>query len=487
MSKLARLNLMFDLPEWCEQDFSGFRKSAAGLKVIGQSAGMSSDKFREICQHFYTLASTGGQATLLKMVRTNSDARAIVHLWLHNTKFLSAFPVTEARLDQLKGERDKVSQMALIGLLELYFREFDHLGEASSHLGQYLINELSRREAKSDGLRHIIDAREKLFTLNGPLWLVQAAKTQSSELSSFVELMGLSEYSGGRFIKVANSHYYLSQLKDLSPEETSNPLIEELAKKDVYEALFENGLLIGHEVIKILVDKVEGTNVPEHWQRLVLAIAGDPRTASSSPKYQRWWVLLDENIRRAVRGWLSRLDLKLFLEALDQSAKTSEDTRKFMDRKILMEGLLNQNLVMDSRLFLSRHADEYMREVYSNNELPEYALSMGSSMSMIYLCLGDIHIIEGSKDAALILMKGLPTKSGLMDFSKKYFTSGDFRTKLQSNYYSEFGRVGFLRKTHQGFWQRDALDYFEEHGLKLDKSQVLSASNYKEYKRRFGV
>ena len=160
-------------------------------------------------------------------------------------------------------------------------------------------------------------------------------------------------------MQLARTHYYLETLKAIEPSETDNPILAELERPDVYNAPYSETRRIGHEVLSILIDRVSGNNVPEHWRSLVLAIAGDPRVASSSDKFQIWWSLLEEKQVRKVRGWLSKFDLKLFLEALKESAKdanASQIEKMFTDRKNFMEGLDNQESVSYTHLTLPTKA-----------------------------------------------------------------------------------------------------------------------------------
>src|SRR5690606_913390 len=136
---------------------------------------------------------------------------------------------------------------------------------------------------------------------------------------------------------------------------------------------------------EILIDRSAGRPISQSWQSAILSIAGDPRVPKTSRNFQRWWVLLGEKRIGLMRGWLSRLDLKLFLKLLEQSAKdgsVSDMERMFESRRLFMEGLVEQGLVTNSRLFLSAHAEAYLKSNFNKDELPEYARVLSPQTSM---------------------------------------------------------------------------------------------------------
>lgn len=492
MAKLESLSLSFELPEWKASDFDGFKRSSGRLKELSKKAGQSSDKFRKAYEYFCQLGLSGQQGLIEQSVKTNTEARAIVHLWLHKKTFLQCFPITSERLRLLKGTRTRLSSLTLLGLMELYFESFDLLKEKETVLGGFIATELSNQKFKyADKHFHLSEASKQLFSLNGPKWLVDERKIRKWDLERVINHYSLSSYENSRFLKVTRSHYYLSELDDLKPEDITNPILSELSRSDVYKAPYDDGLLIGHEIIKRLVDKVTGNNVPDHWQALILSIAGDPRVPKGSKNYEKWWSLLGDSVITKVRGWLSKLDLKIFLEALEHSAKDGNQTeieRMFLSRKAFMEGLLAQELVVDSRLFLSRSADAYMKRAYKEDELPEYVLSGDRVTSIIYLNVSGVHMVEGSHSFTLKLMDKLPNRPAITNFGVTKFNIDDFRSWISNQYRHQYGDQGLAEIRHDALvWQHKAIEFFNERGLNIDKQKVLSSGNYRAYKQKYGV
>lgn len=491
MSKLSELTLNFDLREWTERDFKGFKQATRLLDQLGKNVGITEDRFKALCKQFKELASSGKRSELINTIKRSTDVRVVSTLWLEDETFRRGFPIYEELLNKFLLGRKRLSLLALMSLLELYFKEFDQLTRQKDDLEKFLKNELSKITNKDSELSRLARYRYKILSTNGPKWMVKEAKTKGIDLANIYQEFGLQAFGQGRYMQLARTHYYLETLKAIDPSETDNPILVELERPDVYNAPYSETRRIGHEVLSILIDRVSGNNVPEHWRSLVLAIAGDPRVASSSDKFQIWWSLLEEKQVRKVRGWLSKFDLKLFLEALKESAKdanASQIEKMFTDRKNFMEGLDNQELILESRLFLSRTAETYILRHYKKSELPTYALSGSSQTSVIYLNVNGVHMVEGSHSFTLKLMDKLPTKTNILNYSKVKFTDADFRTNISYDYFNEYKKFGVeeIRHAHL-IWQNKAINFLGKHRVNVNVEDVLSKELYKQYKRRFGV
>lgn len=491
MSKLSELTLNFDLREWTERDFKGFKQATRLLDQLGKNVGITEDRFKALCKQFKELASSGKRSELINTIKRSTDVRVVSTLWLEDETFRRGFPIYEELLNKFLLGRKRLSLLALMSLLELYFKEFDQLKRQKDDLEKFLKNELAKITNKDSELSRLARYRYKILSTNGPKWMVKEAKTKGIDLANIYQEFGLQAFGQGRYMQLARTHYYLETLKAIDPFETDNPILVELERPDVYNAPYSETRRIGHEVLSILIDRVSGNNVPEHWRSLVLAIAGDPRVASSSDKFQIWWSLLEEKQVRKVRGWLSKFDLKLFLEALKESAKdanASDIERMFTDRKNFMEGLDNQELILESRLFLSRTAETYILRHYKKSELPTYALSGSSKTSVIYLNVNGVHMVEGSHSFTLKLMDKLPIKTNILNYSKVKFSDADFRTNISYDYFNEYKKFGVEEIRHDHLiWQNKAINFLGKHRVNVNVEDVLSNELYKQYKRRFGV
>jgi len=429
MSKIGELTLSFKLKEWTEHDFNGFKEAARSLDKLGSNVGISDERFKALCEQFKALAKAGKKSELVNIIKRSSDVRVISTLWLEDKAFRTDFPIYAELLEKLLLGKNRLPLLALMSLLELYFKEFDRLFFQKEDLQRFLKNELKKKASNNSELSLLAGYRDKLFSSNGPNWIVSEARQRKMDLKNLYPALGLSSYEKGRYMALVKVNFYLDTLKTIAPEDVDNPILTELERQDVYSSPCTDERLIGHEVLSILINRVSGNKVPEHWRSLILAIAGDPRVATSSKKYQMWWSLLEEKQIRKVRGWLSKFDLKLFLEALKDSAKDANESdieRMFTDRKNFMEGLDNQDLIIESRLFLSGTAQTYMLRNYKQSELPSYASSGSSKTSVIYLNVNGVHLVEGSHSFTLKLMDKLPKKTNILNYSKVKFNDKYF-------------------------------------------------------------
>lgn len=495
MLKLDNISLIINLPEWQNADFETINRSTIVLKAVGRSAGVTSDKFKKAIQFFLRLANDGRSSEILNGISSAAHARALVHLWLNEPTFFDRVPVTLNMLAALKRQQTRVSQLCLQGLLDLFFNKFDRVTDIES-FSNFLIQQIESSNL-NNGLLSVLSRNAKsLLSINGPKWLVKQAKNSQIDLVNLLPRMGLQTYQNSRFIEIANNHYYLEQLKEVEPEDANNSILNEIIRKDVYESPYSKHEFLGHKILEILIDRVSGNNIPEHWQSIVLSIAGDPRVPSSAAKYQRWWAILGDARIAKVRGWLSRFDLKLFLEALEQSAKDqhlNDMERMFESRKVFMEGLLAQGLINDSRLFLSKSAEFYLKKNYKKSELPEYAISSSKETSVIYLNVGGLHMVEGSHSFKLKIMDKLPIRMhgvNLLDYSKTRFDDYYFRESIKHGYLREYpGTFTFFDAAHDRHlnWQHKALEFMQKNGVRVRPEKVISKERYKEYKQKFGI
>ena len=174
-------------------------------------------------------------------------------------------------------------------------------------------------------------------------------------------------------------------------------------------AVLEEGKLLGHKALEILIDRTPDSGPSEAWQKTVIGIAGDPRVGLRSKSFQNWWQILGEARARKVVGWLSSLDLRIFLEVLESirsKDKHREHKANVSPSEKFMEGLLEQGMVVQSRLFLSRDASMYLRANYDAEDVPEHAVIMSGHTSVIYLELtSGLHMVEGTDNMKIKILR----------------------------------------------------------------------------------
>ncbi|MEI8657293.1 EH signature domain-containing protein [Vibrio sp. Hal054] len=490
-------DLTFNLPDWNDSDFKLIKDAEQKVKHIGRKAGTNSDNFQKACLKLLNIALQGRIDKLVEHINSSVDVRAFTFLLASSEDFVNQVSLTRAHLDSLVIPRNPMSKLSLMQLIRAYLVRYDTVASAEVLAAwrsfiMLQLNQLSLSASTSD-LASYKKYESVLFSVSGPSKVVAFAQSKQSDLDSVFREFGLNGFSNGRFLTLCRYQYYLETLKTI-PVGSEHDILHEVVKKDVFNSPYDDIRLLGHAILEILIDRSAGMVISPVWQSLILTIAGDPRVPTSSVNYQKWWVLLGEQRIVLMRGWLSRFDLSLFLKVLEQSARDGsigDMERMFEPRKQFMEGLLEQGLVTQSRLFLSKHAEHYLRRSYKKEELPEYALVKSAETSVIYLNLaGKVHMIEGSHSFTLKLLDKLPAQINLLDYNKRSFVDSEFRTKVALIYYKQFGSgdgIEELRHDVHLNWQHNAIRFLEKNGISASAYELIGAARYREYKEKFGV
>ena len=145
----------------------------------------------------------------------------------------------------------------------------------------------------------------------------------------------------------------------------------------------------------------------------------------------------------------------------------------FVDRQAFLSNLVDSGLVIDSRVFLGAAADQYMRALSDVGRHPPYATLSTKHTSAIYLNLaGRAHLIEGTHQFRLTLMRQLPTASQILNPHFLNFEDRDVRSGLVKLYRAEFGDEGYQQFTHRGTnWIPRALTFLETCGIRPQSEQ----------------
>ncbi|MEZ4600739.1 MAG: EH signature domain-containing protein [Syntrophotaleaceae bacterium] len=491
------LNLVFHLPEWKTADFAVLERCKNKMQDLAGKTGKGSDRFKKACQRLWKLAKDGRGHAMAGEIHSSIDVRALTHLLGKNKDFFQDVPVTEDLLESLYKPRPKLGRLSLLQLITAFFVHFDEIAEREvfNRLCDLICLEIAQNFGQSgEGDFAILNKhRNILFTINGPKNLVTYAKTFGIDLDQALKDLAVDGCQEGRFQRVARFHYYLQTIRELSVGE-DHPVLTEICKPQVYNAPAEEGRLMGHEILTLLIDRSLPSDVSDTWRRVIVTIAGDPRVPQASQRYQKWWAFLGEDRIRKVRGWLSRFDLLLFLGILQEygeSTWNSDLMRMFPARKAFLEGLYRQGLISDSRLFVGKHAEKYLNKNYLRHELPEYAFVKDPYRSMIYLRVGEVHLIEGSHSFKLWVFPKLPSQINLMDYSNKEFTpqelSSDIRYAYLKEFNSDWNRIADIIHNPNITWQAKAIEHLRNLGVELDVEELFSKEDYRSYKYRFGL
>ena len=493
MIKLDQIRLNFDVPEWRAAELAGLSANTARMRRLAGLAGTSGDQFQRACER---LISCNRTEDLLTFLLDSLHIRAYTYLLNSDDAFSQRHFPSQKILDAIKNQRWPISRLMLTHLVRTFANQFGKVSsEAYALLGQFLAKNFQLLGNSLTGDLKLLAMHVSSFSsADGPAKIASKAVAAEPDLDVYLKMIGLSGLKNSSYVRAAFTHYFVIQLEKLEPGADS-PILSELRKPEVQLAVLSEGKLLGHKALEILIDRTPESGPSDAWQKTVIGVAGDPRVGRQSRQYQDWWQFLGEARVRKVIGWLSRLDLKIFLEVLEASARNSNNEtikRMYPPRKKFMEGLLKQGMVVQSRLFLSQDASAYLRRNYTDDDVPEYAVIRSGHTSIIYLELvSGLHMVEGTDNIKLKILDALPSRPRIMNFGVRVFADSDFRTQLVTTYIMEQRKQGrvveqgtnFIDQAHQGIhWQANAIHLFHKMRIKYEASEFFSAADYRAYK-----
>lgn len=494
--KLSRLNLVSDLPDWKPSDTSGFTQQAKRLRKLAARAGSDSHAFQQACERLQVCDSVREIPGLLVDA---IHVRAYSFLLCSDDQFAQTFFPDSEVLQAIRGQRWPLGRLNLTNLVRVFSTSIDKCSPSQTNeLGNFVQHAFKDSSSSlTADLRSLRSHAEEFFHAGGPQVVAANAVAEQSDLADYLRKVGFSGLKGSAFVKLAFRHYFIKQLEELPPGEDS-PVLAELRKPDVHMAVLGEGKLLGHKALELLIDRTPDSGPSEVWQKTVIGIAGDPRVGWRSKSFQNWWQILGEARAKKVVGWLSRLDLRIFLEVLEASARktnTESIRRMYPPRKKFMEGLLEQGMVVQSRLFLSRDASVYLRSNYDADDVPEHAVIMSGHTSVIYLELtAGLHMVEGTDNMKIKILDALPSRPQILNFMVRRFNDTDFRADLVRTYIRDQNAKSrsvvlgkdYIDQAHSAItWQASAISLFYRRGIKYDASKFFSSSDYRLFKMSY--
>ncbi len=461
------------------------------------------DAFEGMLAKLRAMASTGKFGGLRELLRRRIAARALTWLWLEGDPLVLRL-FNSTMLDALvDAQKPRLTRITFLQLVQLYFREFDCLdareGQSSAGLRKALEEHLFWQLAEIPASRYATGRPDAISALkreahwligaDGPRELATRTRSDGKELSVAFAQLGLSGFDVGRYGDVCRAHFYLQRLRELSVGQWDE-VFDELLKSSVAKSPFEGDLRIGHAALELLIDRA-GTDPGDAWQSFILGLAGDPRISSRAASYQEWWRPIGEERIQRVRGWLSKEDLRLFLQAVDQYGKEAGKVdlqRMFPARKVFLEGLFKQGLIRSTRLMLGRVAHDSVRRILSSEVKTNFARMDGpmADKAVIYLDCGNFHLIEGSHSFKIWVYLALPSTS-LLSYDKSSFTHAELTVGIAQQYRMQHSGLPYEAVAHLGNWQKRVFEFLANNGIGLDIEKMLTARDYRNYRAMHGL
>jgi hypothetical protein len=387
-----------------QQTKTHFKRLVVELNGNVQSVG-NNDRFKRRQKEI--LENLAKMGNIIDEIQNSRDIRVVIHLWRAPGEFIKSFPVNSRVLEKFRKVRRQQGQLALYSLAQLFFEKFDECGDVHA-LTAFLRREFcSRSSFFSNNMEILRKKASRVFTLKGPVLIAEYAIKQGLELNGAMQAFGVPERQSGKYTNVCKQRYYIESLNQLAPGDDSN-IFDELIKEAVVRRPYKNDRWLGHVVLNIMIQKVidADEDLPDNWRDILLKIAGDPRISDRSQSYREWWSLLPQKHIEAMQGWMAGFELDLFLKALRNYAKTSHDDslkRMFPARARFLQGLYDHGLIKLSKLFIGRAPARYIRSLFNREQQPKFSKLDDGDLSVIYLKIGHVHMVEGSHSFSLRL------------------------------------------------------------------------------------
>nr|WP_267955399.1 EH signature domain-containing protein [Halomonas ethanolica] len=430
--------------------------------------------------------------------------RALTQLWLDDPDVLKRLMSPKLLEIIVDAQQPRLGRVPLLNMIQLYFNEFDNLdrisGENDSALREafesMLVHQIEKvkipdEELVADDLVSIVQQQGNwILKIDGPAQLVKFSIKNDITLEEALYKFGLKGFDSGRYADVCRAHYYIETLHEIDEQEWS-PIFDELLHHDVSKAPYgSQGKRVGHAALEVLIDRA--TEASEAWQDFMLSLAGDPRVSSRVKSYREWWAPLGEQRVEKVRGWFSKQDLRLFLQALEQYGEATDNTelkRMFPARKTFLEGLFRLKLIKSTRLMLGSKAEYSVRNILKNELKVNYIKLDGqlSDKAIIYLDCGDFHLIEGSHSFKLWVYLAPPSRK-YVGYEVTSLSHFDLTNMVPASYKKDYPSLEYTAVVHSpSAWQNKVFNFLAENGISLDVESLLSREDYRRYVARFGL
>ncbi|KUI99564.1 EH signature domain-containing protein [Vibrio sp. MEBiC08052] len=479
MINLKRLEFTLPEPEKLfEKEISNLKNLSNELNIWANKAGTNNQRFNRALDEVQEAIRF--KRPLEETLRSKTHVRAFALSLESDTD--NQIKVTQKLLDTITQIVIKPTSLLIESFYQHFLKKFDELGDTVA-TGAWLLKSMKHR-----GI--VLKHGNEILSANGPQWLANQAIQQNIDFDQLVHALKLDRYSRGKFITLAQSIYYVERLKTITLNQ-DHELLHEVQKPNVYESSYDRSLL-GLKILEILISRAQGTAINDSWLNVIMAIAGDPRIPKDHPRYIKWWTHINDTLIKTVRGWLSRYDLKLFLESLEDFSHTSGNSkliRMYPQRKQFLEGLFDAGLIKGTRLYMSRAATRYIKKYRDEKHLPDFSMVKDGDKSVIFVEFDYGYMIEGSHDCSLRFYKHLEPSICVFNYLIKSPTFSQLTTDIYTRMSGIPGAVKppITHNTSNFSWQRKALTTLKELGISVKAKDVLSDSDYKEFKQLFGV
>lgn len=473
-----RINDSFVLPEWGD-DLKNWEELANKATSMLLKVYHNSPSFTKYYKIFRERPSKDEVNSII-----SSDSNSILPL-----AFLSQSDPTfyfnyfdDKIINLILQAKDEISPRC--GRL-LHNSVLSNLSDDFSTLSPRVLRELFIGVGSSVGVD--IDKMERLGLFSGrPLSeFANYCVTDQRDPEDLLNQCGIQLQVNSSFLRFVKIKVLLTKLEQLDFRQDSE-LCATIYQKNIYNLDYTESELVGHQIIRIILSSDLSVEIHKSWTQLILSIASDPRTSRNSIKYRKWWSKIDQNLIDRFIKILSHSEILLFLDSIANFASeaNSEMSRMFESRRQLLVGLSIQNKIEKSRLFLPKNVIRFLRKENPKLDLSYVCVLNGSQdKCVIYLKIGDFHVIEGSHNCKIRLYPEFYSENEILNHRLKEIEYGRITTGIEYDHSFGQGAQTYAFVHHvNGGWKRSIINILgREMDFEIDKLLTDQEINYFRY------
>lgn len=464
-----KINADFYLPSW-EDGLNNWRDLNTKLSSILLGIHGKDPRF----SHFYNLFKTNPSfPTVINALKEDVESVLPFAFLSHsNTVFFERYYSEDCLEVVLKRGNEINSHIR--GLLQKAY--ISNLQDNKNQFSEKLLNRLFTYPEHTSNSQTFLEL--KLLGLFSQLPcsnFAQIAVDKGKHPELLLDELSLHIAPNSRFIRTVKLEYLLKRL-ERSDFKKESELTQEITLQKLFDLEYSDNHLLGHQIIRTILNKVDYVDLDQTWIELILNFAGDPRTSTTSRNYIKWWSRIDQTLIAKFIQILSHGDILLFLNAFNDFAKQNDPNmeRMFKSRKTFLTGLSIQNKIEKSRLFLPIQIKLFIEKKYPSLDLSYVCDLRGAQSAIIYLKMGRFHIFEGTHSCRLRIYEEYPSQLDVLDpdFKEVYYQY--LTTGMEEQYYERYLKDAFTTTHHaNGQWKKDAVEELLK-SEKFDVNQLLT-------------
>ena len=471
-----KINKSFILPEW-EKKLHTWLELEQGAKSILLNIYKGSTSF---ANYYKVFRNNPNKNDVKKYLREDEDA-ILPFTFIANAdfKFYKEYfddKVVNIIFDPLSNISSRAYNLILTTII-------NNLNDDKNQISEESFRNVFIKHINEFNIGNYTIERLGLFSKNPVRAFAKYCLDNESVPELALKNIGINLPVNSKFLRQTKIEILLNELRGLDYKQ-DNHYSRTIIQQNLHNLEYKSMDLTGHEIIRIILSSNLSVDIHKNWTQLILSIASDPRSSKESRSYQKWWSRIEQNLIDRFIRILSHSEILLFLDAISEYAdsQNSEMSRMFESRKQLLVGLSIQNKIEKSRLFLPKNVSKSLRKENPKLDLSYICNLQGEkNKCIIYLKIGDNHIIEGSHNCKIRLYTKFNSQNVLLNPNLKEIFYSKITTGIE-HYYRNNGEKPLSLVHHpSGIWKKKIIDVLRK-SIDFEVDQLLTKQEINYYR-----